>query len=116
MKKDPIIFLTHIMESIALLERYLHGVTEKKFYASDEKKDLAARRIEIIGEAMKNLPKEFKKAHPEIAWRDAQDMRNVLIHEYFEIDYGIVWQTVTKFIPKLKRQLQALLPRSSEKI
>ena len=60
MKKDATIFLNHILESIELLEKYTQGVTEKQFLQSVEKQDLATRRLELIGEAIRNLPEEFR--------------------------------------------------------
>lgn len=109
MTKDPKIFLNHILESINLLEKYLQGVTPEQFEKSEEKHDLIVRRIEVIGEAAKSIPEEFKQQHPEVPWRDIGDMRNVLIHEYFDIDYKIVWKTATEFVPLLKKQVQQLL-------
>lgn len=109
MKKDPKLFLTHILQSIKLLERYTRGITKERFYSSEEKQDLVTRRLEIIGEATKNIPEGFKKEHPEIPWQDIADMRNILIHQYFEVDYGIVWKTLTESIPPLKKQIQTLL-------
>ncbi len=61
MRKEPIVFLTHILESINLIEIYLQGVTEEYFHVSVEKQDLVVRRLEIIGEATKNLPNEFQE-------------------------------------------------------
>jgi len=66
MMKEPTIFLTHILESIHLIEVYLQGVTEEHFHASTEKQDLVLRRLEIIGEAAKNLPDEFRRKYPDI--------------------------------------------------
>src|SRR4051812_46253417 len=109
MTKNPKIYLSHIVDSIILLEKYLEGVTEEQFADSDEKHDLAVRRLEIIGEAARNIPEDFKKQHTNIPWRDIGDMRNVLIHEYFDIDYDIVWKTVTQFIPPLKEQIESIV-------
>lgn len=66
MKKDPNIFLEHILQSIMLIEQYLKNKTQKDFLNSTQLQDSIIRRIEIIGEATKNIPKEFKKAHKEI--------------------------------------------------
>lgn len=59
----------------------------------------------IIGEAVKNLPEEFKIDHPEISWKDIAGMRDVLIHTYFGIDLGLTWETIDQDIPKLKEDL-----------
>lgn len=66
MTKDPTFFLEHILESISKIEKYLEGVTEEQFANSDEKQDLVTRRIEIIGEATKSIPEDYRQTHPEI--------------------------------------------------
>jgi len=108
MKKDPQVYLAHILQSISAIERYLQGVSKERFLESEEKQDLITRRLEIIGEAVKQLPEEFKQQYPDIPWRDIGDMRNILIHVYFDIDYTIVWKTATELIPKLKEQIEVL--------
>lgn len=70
MTKDHKLYLNHILESITLLEKYLTGVTKEQFDDSDEKHDLAVRRLEVIGEAARNIPEDFKKQHSDIPWRD----------------------------------------------
>jgi uncharacterized protein with HEPN domain len=67
MKKDAKIFLGHILESIELIESYTKKVSKKEFLASRQIQDSVIRRIEIIGEAVKNIPDELREAHPEIA-------------------------------------------------
>lgn len=109
MKKDSQAYIQHILQSISLIERYIDGVTQEEFLKSEEKQDLVSRRLEIIGEAVKQIPEEFKLSHPEIPWRDIGDMRNVLIHVYFDIDYTIVWKTATELIPQLKQQIHDLI-------
>ena len=109
MKKDPKVYLDHIMHSIGAIENYLQGVSKEEFLNSEEKQDLISRRLEIIGEAVKQIPEDFKQKHEEIPWRDIGDMRNVLIHVYFDVDYTIVWETAIELIPVLKRQIEKLL-------
>lgn len=109
MKKDPQVFLKHIIESIMAIEEYTKDLSEEAFLESCEKQDAIIRRLEIIGEAVKNLPNEFKKEHPNIAWDKAMGTRNILIHHYFGIDLGIVWDTVTKSLPEFKKQIQNLI-------
>ncbi len=108
MKKSPGFYLTHILQSIEAIEKYLKNVSQEAFLNSEEKQDLIARRLEIIGEAAKQIPEEFKNHNPQIPWRDIGDMRNILIHAYFEIDYIIVWKTATELIPVLKKQIEQL--------
>lgn len=109
MNKENSIFLRHILESIELLEKYIKGVTEKEFLQSTEKQDLAMRRLEIIGEAVRNISEDFRMEHKDIAWNKAMAIRNILIHHYFGVDLETVWDTVTKSIPEFKKQIQKLL-------
>lgn len=109
MKKDPAIFLHHILESIELIEKYLEGITEEQFHKSTEKQDLVVRRLEIIGEAAKNLPLEFRQKYPEIPWKDMAGMRDIIAHQYFGINFNRVWDTVKNLLPPLKEQIKNLI-------
>jgi len=102
-------YLRHILESINMIEEYLIGVSEIDFYSNQQLQDSAVRRLEIIGEACKLVSEELKEKYTQIAWRDATDMRNFLIHAYFGIDYKIIWQTVIKELPLLKREIEKIL-------
>lgn len=113
MNKDATVFLKHILDSINLIEKYTEGLTEEQFLQSTEKQDVVTRRLEIIGEAIRNLPEEFRDKYPEIAWNKAMGTRNILIHHYFGINYKTVWDTVIKSIPEFKKQIEQLLETTS---
>ena len=66
------------------------------------------RRLEIIGEAVNSLPEKLTSDNPEIPWRDVAGMRNLLIHEYFGVDIELVWETILKDIPPLKKKVLEL--------
>ena len=66
------------------------------------------RRLEIIGEAVRNLPEEFRLEHKDVEWNKAMGIRNILIHHYFGIDLEIVWDTLKESIPQLKKQIESL--------
>jgi uncharacterized protein with HEPN domain len=104
-KKDFLIFLKHILESIALIEEYVKDTTEDEFLSNPQQQDAVIRRIEIIGEAIKNIPAEFKQGHPDIPWRAISGMRDILIHEYFGIDLKLTWRVVRFKIPELKEKI-----------
>jgi len=111
MKKDPKIFLKHIIESIEAIESRLAKITKEEFEKNITIQDAVIRRIEIIGEAVKNLPAEFKRNHLGIEWRKIAGMRDKLIHEYFGISLNIVWTTARRDLPKLKKQILGLLEK-----
>ncbi len=115
MKKEPIVFLTRILESINLIEMYVQGVTEEYFHTSVEKQDLVVRRLEIIGEATKNLPDEFRKKHSDVPWKEMAGLRDVVIHQYFGINFNRIWDTVVNALPILKKQIEQLIQEYSSR-
>lgn len=76
MRKDPDFFLEHILESILEIERNIKGKTRARFLASTTAQDAVIRRLEIIGEAAKNVPTAFKQKNPDIPWREIVELLN----------------------------------------
>ena len=109
MKKDPKIFLEHIKDSISLIEEYSKGVLQSEFIKDPSLQDAVIRRLEIIGEAVKNLPVSFRSKHREIPWKQMAGMRDVLIHEYFDVDLVLTWKVVKHELSSIKKQLIELL-------
>lgn len=108
MKKDPAVFLAHIVDSILLIEEYSRDVSESEFHKDRSLQDAIIRRLEIIGEAVKNLPVSFRTKHPEIPWRQIAGMRDILIHEYFDVDLALTWRVVKQELPQIKKKLSAI--------
>ena len=108
-KTDDLVWLNDIVESINLIESYIADITEDEFFDSTHWQDAVVRRLEIIGEAVKNLPEEFKTKHPDIAWNKAAGMRNILAHEYFNVDVDITWNALKNDLPVMKKQILELI-------
>ncbi|MHB8443053.1 MAG: HepT-like ribonuclease domain-containing protein [Patescibacteria group bacterium] len=106
MKRDIQLYIEDIIKNCDLVEKYINGVTEKEFENNVMLQDAVIRRIEIIGEAVGAIPDSVKEIYPNIQWAEAKGMRNFLVHEYFGVRVEIVWVTITKDIPLLKKQLE----------
>ena len=105
MKKDVNIFLAHILESIEKIEKFTESMSKKEFLESPQAQDAVIRRLEIIGEATKNLPKEFMQKHLEIPWGELTRMRDKLIHAYFGVDLNLTFRIVKEDLPDLKKKI-----------
>jgi uncharacterized protein with HEPN domain len=107
--KDDTLYLGHIRDAIDAVESYIKGISYNQFVSNKMMTDAVVRELEIIGEAINNLSKDFRSDHPQIPFRDIIDMRNVLIHEYFGVNTKIVWDTCKKNLPALKPLIQNIL-------
>lgn len=109
MSKLPEEYLKHILKEAEYLMAEAGDLTVTKLVADETRTRAFARSLEIIGEASKKLPAEFREAHPQTDWKAVAGMRDRLIHDYFGVDYEIVWDVVKNEIPKLKEQIEEIL-------
>ena len=101
-------FLRHILEAIAKIELYI-SVGRVGFMSETHWQDAVIRQLEVIGEATKNLSYELRSANPQVPWRRMAGMRDVLIHDFMEVDMEIVWAVAVSRIPELKRSIRSIL-------
>lgn len=111
MKKDVDVFLKHIVENIDAVERYTKGLRKEDFLNLEEKQDAVIRKIEIIGEAIRNIPMNFRDKHRNIPWKKAAGMRDKLIHDYFGVSLNVTWDVAQNDLPKLKKSIKKLLEK-----
>lgn len=109
MKKDSRIYLKHILESINIVELHMLSFTEAQFLKNIQLQDAVTRRLEIIGEAVKNLPLSLRNKYQEVPWKKIAGIRDMLIHGYFNTDLVLVWRVVKRELPKLKKQIEGML-------
>jgi len=114
MKKEPEIFIGHILESIGEIERHTLKVSLPDFLKSTLIQDAAMRRLEIIGEAVKKIPAETRAYTKDIPWKQIAGLRDTLIHEYFGVDLRLVWKVIKKDLPDLKKNMLKLLRELSQ--
>lgn len=101
MNKD-LVLLRHIMDEIDFLEFQFTVNTSEDLLSDPLLQRGTVRSLEIIGEAVKNLSDDFKTQNPEIEWREIAGMRDKLIHQYFAVDWDIVWEIIQHRLPELK--------------
>jgi uncharacterized protein with HEPN domain len=101
--------LNHILSAIEETENYLHYIEYETFIRNSEKQFATVKQIEIIGEACNALTEEVKNANPEIPWKSIKGFRNVSIHEYFGVNFTLVWEIATNDLPILKTQILKIL-------
>lgn len=109
MKKDDAIYVKHIYEAIQKIEKYLRRVAYEKFSKNDLLIDAVVRELTIIGEAAAHISEEFRARHPKVPFYEIIGMRNRIIHEYFNVDLKIVWETCKNDLKKLKKIIKPLV-------
>lgn len=109
MKREVRDYLWDIIEECNYLLKKAEGLEFEQFLKDEDLKRAVVRSLEVIGEAVKKIPEDFKDEFKEIEWKDVAGMRDKLIHEYFGIDYEIVWKTLKEDIPWLKEVTEKIL-------
>ena len=102
-------FLDHILEGTAYLISNSTKISYREFEKNETFKRSFVRSLEVIGEATKNIPGEFRKKYPLIPWKDLAGLRDILIHRYFGINYRMVWDIVKNQVPVLEEKIRSIL-------
>ena len=99
-KREFILYLEDMLQSMDRIEEYLGRLDFKTFKQTYLVVDAIIRNFEIIGEASKNIPTDIQEKYPEIPWKKIYGLRNLIAHEYFGIDYEMIWEIARKNLPQ----------------
>lgn len=103
------LYLKDIFAAMVAAQAFVEGMDFNAFVADDKTVSAVIRKLEIIGEATKNVPETIRQQYPQVPWRNMAGMRDRIIHRYFAVNYTIVWDTVKDHIPPLQSIIEQIL-------
>lgn len=112
-KKDRnyVMYLDDILLAMSRIAEYIDGLDFVKFKQDYKTVDAVIRNFEIIGEASKNIPDEIKESNNEVPWGEMYYLRNKVSHEYFGVDYEIIWDVATNYLPDNRLQIEKIIEK-----
>jgi uncharacterized protein with HEPN domain len=111
LKREFILYLEDMLQSMERIEEYLGDLDFRKFKMNYLVVDAIIRNFEIIGEASNNIPGDIQEKYPEIPWRKMYGLRNLIAHEYFGIDYEMIWEIAKNNLPKNQTDLSEIVKK-----
>lgn len=108
-KRDNLLLLDDMLQSAQRIKRYTKDLDYDSFTADDKTIDAVVRNFEIIGEAANRIDPDFRDFNPEIEWKRIRGFRNRIVHDYFGIDYEIVWNIVDTYLDELIDWLETII-------
>ncbi len=107
--RDYLLYLEDIESGCKKVIRYTDGLSFDQFLLDEKTFDAVLRNLEIIGEAVKNVPDEIRNQHPEISWREIAGLRNFIAHVYFSLDLEVLWDVIQVEVPNLLEAIQGII-------
>jgi uncharacterized protein with HEPN domain len=103
------LYLTDIVDAADAIGRFIASPEEERFLKDDLLQSAVLQKLIVIGEASARLPQEFKNGHTGIPWSRIAAFRNILVHEYFAVDWEVIWVAATEDVPTLSRADRGIL-------
>ena len=101
MKRDYRLFLQDILDACHHIQSFVQSMDFEQFESDEKTSSAVIRKLEIIGEAVKNIPDFIREKYPQLDWKDMAGMRDRLTHGYFGVDYFLVWETIEHDVPRV---------------
>lgn len=108
-KRNELFYLEDMYDSMLRIQDYIEDLTYSEFKNNNLVTDAVIRNLEVIGEASKNVSASLKQKYPQLPWRQMYGLRNFVVHEYFGIDYEIVWKIISEALPENRKDLKAII-------
>ena len=108
-KRSSSLLLYDIFQSVEKIEEFTRGISFDQMMADEWTKDAILRNLQVLGEASKNLPESLIADHPEVDWSGLAGVRDIVTHQYFRVDWQLLWISVHEELPVLKIQIRKLM-------
>jgi uncharacterized protein with HEPN domain len=108
-ERSPTVLLLDMLDAADAIKQYVTGVDYQTFLTNGMIRDAVIRNVQVLGEAANRLPKGFREQHPTIEWTRIIRTRHILVHDYFGLDYEIIWRIITLHLPQLRQSLDIIL-------
>ena len=109
------LYLTDIVDATEAIARFVHGVEREDLNQDELRQSAVLQKLIVIGEAAARLPREFTDRHPDVERADVVGFRNIAVHDYFSVDWSIVWVTAIQDAPAQHRQIARILAEEFSK-
>ena len=114
-QRDFILYLEDMANAIRSIQEFVANVQFSSFVTNQMMRDAVVRNIEIIGEAASKIPPDVQERYPEIPWKQMYIVRNIIAHEYFGIDYDVVWKIAQDYLPKNFADLKRVIEEETKR-